>query len=243
MERMLDVISVDNMRKSDAFTIENYIPSLTLMYRAAMGVYKAMPKEGRIAIVCGGGNNGGDGFALACILADNGVASTVVCLSEKLTPDSAYYKQQAEEKKVEICPFVAGVGQLKEAEIIVDCMLGTGFAGEPRSPYREAIEEINASGAFVVSVDINSGMNGDTGLGECIVKSDITVTIGFVKKGLISDNAASYIGRLVVTDIGIRLLYPEERTMPEASIGNENSDAGIIPAPPYLDFNVIESLS
>ena len=65
---MIECISVKNMRLSDAYTIANLVPSLELMYRAAYGVFKAVDWHGRIAIVVGSGNNGGDGFALACIL-------------------------------------------------------------------------------------------------------------------------------------------------------------------------------
>ena len=75
---MLNVITVKTMRESDAHTIQEYVPSLELMYRAAMGVYKAVDWTGkRVGIVTGSGNNGGDGYALACILADAGVTCTV----------------------------------------------------------------------------------------------------------------------------------------------------------------------
>ncbi len=73
--KILDCVSVANMRESDRRTIENHVPSLTLMYRAAMGVYRATEWRGRIAIAVGSGNNGGDGFALACILKENGIDS------------------------------------------------------------------------------------------------------------------------------------------------------------------------
>ena len=65
---MIDCISVENMRRSDAYTIENFVPSLELMYRAAYGVFCQVGWYGKIAILAGSGNNGGDGYALACIL-------------------------------------------------------------------------------------------------------------------------------------------------------------------------------
>lgn len=68
---MIDYTSVENMRQSGAYTIANMVPSLELMYRAAYGVFKAVNWSGRVAIVVGSGNNGGDGFALACILKEN----------------------------------------------------------------------------------------------------------------------------------------------------------------------------
>ena len=204
---MLDCISVANMRESDAHTIANFVPSLELMHRAAMGVFLAHNWQGRTAIVAGSGNNGGDGFALACILQERGFESVVFTLSDRLSPDSAHYAQQATDLGVPIRPF--GPGCLTGFDTVADCLLGTGFQGHLRDNYREAIDAINDSGAFVISVDINSGMNGDTGRGEGIVRSDLTVTIGFLKHGLVTENAGYYMKRLVRTDIGIRLLRPE----------------------------------
>lgn len=223
---MIPCISVENMRLSDAHTIANFVPGLELMHRAAMGVFKAASWDGRTAIVVGSGNNGGDGFALACILKKEGFDCTVFTLSHRLSGDSAHYAAEARTLGVPIMPFALGC--LNGFDRVVDCLLGTGFQGDVRENYRQAIEEINASGAFVISVDINSGMNGDTGEGGCIVQSDLTVTIGFVKQGLVTANAGKYMKRLVCADIGIQLLR-EERT-----ITAEN-------CPDWLDMGVILS--
>ena len=91
----------------------------------------------------------------------------------------------------------------------MDCLLGTGFQGRVREDYAAAIDAINDSRAFVVSVDINSGMNGDTGCCETAVRSDLTVTIGYVKTGLVTENAGKYMKRLVCADIGITLVKQE----------------------------------
>ena len=223
---MIPCISVENMRLSDAYTIANFVPSLELMHRAAMGVFKAASWDGRTAIVVGSGNNGGDGFALACILQTKGFDCTVFTLSHRLSGDSAHYAAEARTLGVPIMPFALGC--LNGFDRVVDCLLGTGFQGDVRENYRQAIEEINASGAFVISVDINSGMNGDTGEGGCIVQSDLTVTIGYVKQGLVTANAGRFMKRLVCADIGIQLLR-EERT-----ITAEN-------CPDWLDMGVILS--
>ena len=204
---MLPCVSVENMRLSDTYTIDNFCPSLVLMHRAAMGVFKAVQWFGRTAIVVGSGNNGGDGFALASILHEHGFSCTVFTLSQKLSPDSSYYADQCKRIGVSICTFSAGC--LDAYDIVVDCLLGTGFSRPVRDNYREAIKAINASSAYVVSVDINSGMNGDTGEAELAVYSDLTVTIGYIKTGLVTENAGNYIKRLVCADIGIILLREE----------------------------------
>ena len=219
---MIHCISVANMRRSDAYTIANLVPSLELMHRAAMGVFLAHDWKGRTAILCGSGNNGGDGFALACILREHGFDSAVFTLSDRRSGDSAYYENQAKDMDISISPFVPGC--LSGFDTIVDCLLGTGFQGQVRDHYRAAIEEANASPAFTLSVDINSGMNGDTGAGECIVNSDLTVTIGYVKHGLVTETAGRYMKRLICADIGIELIETEQVLDPES-------------CPPWLDPN------
>ena len=224
---MIDCISVENMRRSDALTIKNHVPSLELMGRAAKGVYLACTWTAPVAILVGSGNNGGDGFALACILQEQKIDCTVFTLSERFSEDSAFYAQKAREMGVKIQPFAETC--LQGFAMVVDCLLGTGFRGGLRENYREAIEAINASHAYVVSVDINSGMNGDTGEAEIAVRSDLTVTIGFVKNGLVTENAGRYMGRLVCVDIGIRLAYEE----------NKIGVPGGMECPAWLDMNII----
>lgn len=233
---MLDCISVENMRLSDALTIEKYVPSLKLMHRAAMGVFRAVDWQGRIAIVVGSGNNGGDGFALACILNEHKIDCAIFTVSQRLSADSAHYAAKATELGVPILPFASGC--LDGFGMVVDCLLGTGFQGALRENYRTAIEEINASDAQVISVDINSGMNGDTGEGELIVRSDLTVTIGFVKNGLITPNAGNYMRLLVCADIGIRLAKEENKI---CATGEYHPNA--IPCPSWLDIAVIDVTS
>lgn len=232
---MIDCISVENMRRSDAYTIANLVPSLELMYRAAHGVFGAADWHGRTAIVAGSGNNGGDGFALACILKEHNYDCTVFTLSQRLSADSAYYAEKASTRGVSIRPFEPEC--LNGYNIVVDCLLGTGFQGQLRENYRTAIEAINASGAYVVSVDINSGMNGDSGDAELAVRSDLTVTIGYVKRGLISENAGGYMKRLVCADIGIVLVKEEWKICGD----HEKLDDGCIRCPAWLDMRPIQT--
>ena len=229
---MIPCVSVANMRSSDAYTIANFVPSLELMYRAAWGIFKAVSWKGSVAIVTGSGNNGGDGFALACILNAQGIGCTIFTVSERLSGDSAYYAKQAEHQNIEKKGFTPGC--LAGYSIVVDCLLGTGFQGQIREEYRTAIENINASGGYVVSADINSGMNGDTGAAEIAVRSDLTVTIGFVKKGLIEPNAGNYIKKLVCTDIGI-VLEREEYWIADK---NRAESSANLQCPEWLDMNV-----
>ena len=199
-------ISVAKMRESDAYTIANLVPSKTLMYRAAMGIYNAAKWRGKtIAIVTGIGNNGGDGYALACILADNGIPATLVRVSEKFSEDGKHYYDMAMQKGVTDGRFTAET-DLSAYDIVVDCILGTGFRGEPRGTVADAIRAINTSGAYVICADINSGLDGDTGEAVLAVKSDLTVSIGYYKRGMFLADAPALIGDLVNVDIGIVLV-------------------------------------
>lgn len=225
---MKEVISVQNMRESDAYTIREFVPSKELMYRAAMGVYLAAEWRGKIAILVGAGNNGGDGYALACILADKGIPSVIYRVSEKFSEDGRYYYDMALEKGVEINMFAQDT-DLSGYDILVDCMLGTGFSGEVRGLYRAAIQGMNASGAYTICVDINSGMNGDTGRGDLVVKADLTVTIGFLKTGFFLGEAHRHTDKLVVTDIGIKLLREEHWLADQSETGWSLTDAQELP--------------
>lgn len=198
-------ISVEQMRNADAYTIKNYVPSKELMYRAAFGVYRSMEWDSKkIAIVAGSGNNGGDGYALASILADHGISPKIFRTSEKLSADGAYYFEQCIEKNIESELFSEETS-LESFDVIVDCILGTGFRGTPAGTAAAAIHRINESDAYVVSVDINSGLNGDTGEADLAVKSDLTVSVGYYKKGFFMNQAQKYIGELINVDIGIIL--------------------------------------
>ena len=200
-------VTVEQMRRSDAYTIEHLVAGRELMYRAAMGVYNSYNgwRGRRIAILAGGGNNGGDGYALAGILKKEGIDSELISVSDKMSDDGKYYFGIASDLGVKTVPFLEE-NDLSCYDILVDCILGTGFSGEVRGAARCAIEAVNKSGAYVISVDIPSGMNGDTGEAHLAVRADLTVSIGFIKQGLVTEAGRKLTGRLVNTDIGIVLV-------------------------------------
>ncbi len=204
-------VSVEKMREADAYTIAKGTPSKELMRRAAQGVFDAYGDwdEKHVLIICGAGNNGGDGYALAEILHDHGVNAYVYRVGEARSEDGAYYCQRCIDKGI----YVEDWADFWNFDIYVDCLLGTGFHGVPREPVAEVIREINSAreiyGRVVISVDINSGMNGDTGEAELAVVSNLTVSIGSVKKGLLQEGAREIIGQIVNADIGIE--FPDDR--------------------------------
>ncbi|MCR5134165.1 MAG: NAD(P)H-hydrate epimerase [Clostridiales bacterium] len=204
-------VSVATMRDADRRTIESGVPSKELMRRAAQGVYDAYDgwTGKRTLVICGSGNNGGDGYALAEIMRGNGLDVTVLRVSEKFSADGQYYYDRCMKKGVPYLLYGKDAVEFGEYGIFVDCMLGTGFQGVPKAPVASVIREINRAheehGAYVVAVDINSGMNGDTGEGQLAVVSDLTVSIGFYKTGMFRGRAGELIGDMTNVDIGIRL--------------------------------------
>lgn len=212
-----DVVSVKNMRHSDAHTIEEHATSAELMYKAAQGIYEAVRFTGKVAIVCGKGNNAGDGYALACILCKNGITPTIYRASESFSKDGLYYYKTAlslgaNEEPLSLANTFIGY------DIVVDCLLGTGFSGAVNGSIREAIEQINSTNAYVVSADINSGLNGDTGIADIAVNSDLTVSIGSFKTGLFLNDAPYYIDRMVNADIGIHIIKDEYKLIDYSNI-------------------------
>lgn len=208
---MIRTVSVDTMRRSDAWTIEHLVISKELMKRAGRGIFEAVCWEGPVAVVCGKGNNAGDGFVLADLLHSAGIECDIILLSDSFSEDGRYYYDicmeheipsimyQSEQSENEVCTDLSGY------RFIADCIFGTGFSGTPREPYASAIDDINSSGAFVVSADINSGINGDTGLGSKYVVSDITVSIGDFKPGHFAGLAYGAMKDRVNIDIGIQI--------------------------------------
>ncbi len=204
------LLTNEQMRKADEFAMQT-TPSLLLMERAGAGLAKRVveiEKEGRILCVCGGGNNGGDGFVCARYLLKAGYNVAVFCSAEKLRPG-------AEENKKKF--LALGGCSLEEfpnesISLIVDCLFGTGFKGQVKESALKIIESINAArekGAYVLSADIPSGINGDNGLGDVSVFADETLCIGEEKIGVRLFEGLDHTGKLSTLDIGVRALQTE----------------------------------
>jgi len=196
-------VSTEVMRASDKWTIENLVPSKELMERAGKAIFEQVDWKGPVGIICGKGNNAGDGFVVASLLKDHGIDCEIVLLFEDaFSEDGRYFYDKCIEKGVR----TVSEGNYGAYSTILDCIFGTGFKGEVKEPAKSAIEKINASGAYVVSADINSGLNGDTGLGDLYVISDLTVSIGSFKYGHFLGNANLAMKNKVNCDIGIKII-------------------------------------
>lgn len=173
-----------------------------LMRRAAVQIADSWHFQDT-AIVCGSGNNGGDGYALALELHDRPVR--IYSVGAPKTNTAQFYKQKCTELGIPIAELTDDPTALSDKGTVVDCLLGTGYSAEKGAPRREietAIDLINSSGRPVVSVDINSGLCADSGYVYSGVKSDLTVALGSYKPGHFLGSAPDLIGSLTVRKIG-----------------------------------------
>ena len=200
---MIPIMSVEAMRKSDARTIAGGVPGLELMFRAGKAIFEQVDWKPPVAVVCGSGNNAGDGYVIAGLLQAAGIPCEVILLFDRYSEDGAYYLTECREAGVPERMWESGMS-LTGFGTVVDCIFGTGFHGAAEGIAAEAIDRINESGAYVVSVDINSGLNGDSGMAEKCVRSDLTVSVGSFQPGHFLNMAKDVMKAKVNCDIGIR---------------------------------------
>jgi NAD(P)H-hydrate epimerase len=195
----------EEMRAVDTWAIETKgVPSLDLMERAGEGLASVVGEHapaGRVVIVCGKGNNGGDGLVAARLLrqAAREVDVLTVWPPETLQGDAATQMERLPGAPPR--PFAAG--ELERAQVVVDALLGTGASGAPRDPAATVIEAVNAAKAPVVAADIPSGVDASTGEVEGVaIEAVATATFHRSKPGLWIRPGKAHAGRVYVIDIG-----------------------------------------
>lgn len=209
----MKVTTADEMRAIDSETINNYgMPGVVLMERAGLSVaskVKELVGRGKVIVVSGRGNNGGDGFVVARSLHNDGwdVEVFFTAKPEDLKGDALLQYQTAVKYGVQIKPLKDLLNNQKTIcthhSIIVDALLGTGLSKDVTGVLSDVIDMINASGRPVFSVDIPSGISSDNGqiMGKA-VKANYTMTFGLPKRGHLVHPGAGYSGKLFVEDIG-----------------------------------------
>ncbi len=205
------VLSNAQMRAADRYTIEGGVPSLDLMERAGKALANSAIKlanGGEVLCVCGGGNNGGDGFVCARLLREAGVKTTAFCNAEKRSPDCA----EMEKRWIACGGRTAREFPEGEYALVIDCLYGTGFHGSLKGEDIQTVERIaalRARGAKVLACDIPSGVNGENGQAEKVaVAADVTLCIGERKLGVYLGEGIDRAGKIERADIGI--LLPEK---------------------------------
>jgi ADP-dependent NAD(P)H-hydrate dehydratase / NAD(P)H-hydrate epimerase len=234
----MKILTAGEMREVDRLTSERYgILSLTLMENAGKSVADFMAarfrrlESRRIVVLCGKGNNGGDGFVAARRLAEAGATPIVILVAseDEMRGDAAANRERWQKSGGEVrlahtaSDWQAAKPAVNSADLIVDALLGTGVRGSVEGLLGEVIQEVNRRerGKFVIAVDIPSGLPADTGetsgndaeAGNSIDKiviADYTVTFTAPKQGMFLGHSSRYIGQLLVREIGSPLELVEE---------------------------------
>ncbi len=208
------VLTGAEMREADRYTVERLgAPSLYLMEKAGEALAEeaeTLAPRGKIVCVCGGGNNGGDGFVCARMLLKRERDVEVVFFADKSSPECEINRSEFEMLGGRI------VRELPDGKIslVVDCLFGTGFHGELAESYERIVEAVNAlreKGTRVLAADIPSGVNGDHGgAARTAVRADVTLCFGELKTGVLSGDGPDFSGEVKRADIGIKLPRLEE---------------------------------
>ncbi|MDA0150113.1 NAD(P)H-hydrate dehydratase [Vibrio sp. LaRot3] len=215
MTHSSDLYTAEQVRNGEKLAADAVnVTMFELMERAGRAAFEVIvnhyPMPTRIVVICGGGNNGGDGYIVAKLAIQSGYQTDVWAIksSKSLKGDA----RQAFED------FIAAGGQvsnpnlarLREPQplLIVDALLGTGFQGELREEFQQIIQAINQSHADVLAVDVPSGLCSDTGaVSSCAVRANHTVTFIGTKQGLVTGQARDYVGELHFKGLGIEQAF------------------------------------
>ena len=232
---MIPVLTVSQMRAIDEASIGNDLNTgYSYMLKAGMGLFLAIKEivplagDGEIAVVCGKGNNGGDGYVVARLLLEAGYQ--VMCYSLYDTGElrreakRAFDEYVGRKGNILVVDDAGDFSGFARYRLIVDAMLGTGAKGDPRGMCAMAIQAVNESKVPVVAVDTPSGLESDTGIpGNPCIRAAVTVTMGFPKIGQYWHPGRGNVGKLVIHDIG----YPDE-------VVEEHSSSCFAPAIAHL---------
>jgi NAD(P)H-hydrate epimerase len=190
------------VREVDRLSTEEFhIPGIVLMENAARSIVdialQMLPAKGNVVIVCGGGNNGGDGFAAARHLHNRRINVRIVSTSADLKGDALTNFRIAEAMGI------AFHRSWQNPDVLIDALFGTGLTRAPQEDIAALIDKMNETGAPILAVDVPSGLDCDTGapLGAC-VRATRTITFVSEKAGFANPSSRAYTGDVIVGDIG-----------------------------------------
>lgn len=200
----------ETTKKIDSFAInELKIPSIVLMENAAISFVKHIDEnEDNFLIICGKGNNGGDGYAIARQLFSKGKNVKIFCISnENMSNDCMINYKICKNMGIKIFYEIEELDKLLlDCNVVIEGIFGTGLNSEIKGIYREIIEKINtaSNNKAIYSIDIPSGINGDTGeIMGISVKADITISFVTYKKGFLNSKIKDYLGKVIIENIGL----------------------------------------
>lgn len=206
--RSHDLYTVEQVRALDRRAIDELgVPGFELMRRAAWAGLSSLrrhwPQARRIAVCCGPGNNGGDGFLLASLAREAGLHAEVLALADTAQGDAAQARQAWTQAGGSVRRWTPG-DALPLADVHVDALYGTGLRRAPEPAVAALVDAINADAAPVLALDVPSGLDADTG--RCpgsAIRAELTVSFIAAKRGLHTGQAADHVGRLELDTLGL----------------------------------------
>lgn len=208
------ILTPSEVRMVESAMMQEDVSSYEMMQAAAEGIFKAAaPWSGKIGILCGGGNNAGDGYALALLLKRAGCTPVLLRATDRIgyTPDD-FYRACLREGIDECTP--DEIDSLSDCTRLVDCLFGIGFHGALGEPYTAIAEWCNRSGIEVIAADIPSGLNALTGqvegeIDSGVVKATMTVAIGAYKPSHFIGVGPDVCGRLAFADLHFAYVHQD----------------------------------
>lgn len=204
----MKILTAEEIRKVERISFERYFTEAELMKRAGQECSKTIIKyfgneikSNKVSIVCGNGKNAGDGFVIAKELLNFGAEPEIV-IADKMPEieEPLMYFKEAEKMGVKVIDFKDCVF---DGVLIVDCIFGIGFHGEPKEPFNRVFDKINSSHSKVVAIDVPSGVNSTDATVNKAVKADLTIAISTLKYCHVLPPANEYCGKTVCVNIGI----------------------------------------
>ena len=215
---MIPLYSTSQIKDLDNYAINKAgLPGILLMENAALNIAGAVVEKlsslnlgNSIGILCGKGNNGGDGFAVARHLANEGCEVTIISLGkpDKLSPDCRMnynILKNLNHSNITIISYssIKDIKYFNKCGTIIDAILGSGAKGPLKEPYSSIVKEINKLNLFKIAIDIPTGLDADKGYGELIFKSHLTITLAGYKKGLFFNDGYAFAGEILKKGIGV----------------------------------------
>ena len=241
---MIPLYSAQQVRDADAYAINTLgIPSIVLMENASISIFESIIKHfidgfenKNVGFVCGKGNNGGDGFALARHFINNGYNVRIISLGaeDELKGDAltnfrivknllAIYNQS----KLIVFENHRDLSLFEDCSLIIDAMLGTGARGELGEPYKGIVDKLNQLDVLKIAIDLPTGLDLENSSGELIFNADLTVTLSEYKTGLFYDKGYANTGIIIKGSIGIGDEYYQKLSVNDYLIEPEDAYEGL----------------
>lgn len=241
---MIPLYTSQQVREADSFAVNTLgIPSVVLMENAARSLYAAITESvdqeienKNVGIVCGKGNNGGDGFALARHFIINEFAVKIITLGaeEELKGDALTNFRitknliaENPSSKIFVYESVKDLSLVDDCSLIIDAMLGTGSRGELTEPYKEIVAKLNQLNSFKVAIDLPTGLDLENASGEIVFNADLTVTLSEFKTGLFYGKGYLNCGSIVKGSIGFGNEYYAKQKASDYLIEPEDAYFGL----------------